>query len=284
MEIGKAAVLGFGTMGSEIAVLLALAGIETVGYDPFAEAFARQMSRLEAFVAKQKRLTDDEKAQAIARIKRTSQLADVRGAELVIEASFEMKDVKYKLLSELGDFTDEKTVVATNTSSMSVSELAAMYKYPTRFLGMHFFNPATTMSLVEVVAGMLTDGDAVETAMVLAKKIGKNPIRVKETPGFVVNRILIALMFEAMALLDEGIATVDDIDAAMRRGAGFPLGPFKLADLVGLDVLLHAGEVLYAELGHSKFKPPYTLKKMVSAGFFGKKSGRGFYDYAKEVE
>jgi 3-hydroxybutyryl-CoA dehydrogenase len=284
MEIRKAAVLGFGTMGSEIAVLLALAGIETVCFDPYKEVFTRNMPRIEAFVQKQRKLSDEEKAKVMARLIATCHINDAKGTDLVIEASLEKIETKRKLLNELGEITDENTIVATNTSSMSISELASMYKYPHRFLGLHFFNPATTMTLVEVVPGMLTDDDAFDTAFALIERIGKNPIKVKETPGFVVNRVLIALMFEAVALLDEGIATIDDIDVAMRRGAGFPLGPFKLADLVGLDVLLHAGEVLYAELGNIKFKPPYSLKKMVAAGYLGKKSGRGFYDYSKEGE
>ena len=284
MEIHKAAVLGFGTMGSEIAVLLALAGIDTVCYDPYKEAFTRNMPRIEAFVQKQRKLSEEEKANAIARLFTTCHMNDVRSADFIIEASLEMKDIKMKLLNELGEVTDETTIVATNTSSMSISELASMYKYPSRFLGLHFFNPATTMSLVEVVPGMLTDDESFNVASALIERIGKHPIKVKETPGFVVNRVLIALMFEAVALLDEGIATIEDIDIAMRRGAGFPLGPFKLADLVGLDVLLHAGEMLYAELGNIKFKPPYSLKKMVAAGYLGKKSGRGFYDYSKEGE
>ncbi len=284
MEVRRAAVLGFGTMGSEIAVLLALAGVETVCYDPFKDAFTRNMPRIEAFVQKQRKLTDTEKEQALSRITTTCHISDTKGADLVIEASLEKIDIKKTLLKELSEIADEKTIVATNTSSMSISELASMYKYPNRFLGLHFFNPATTMTLVEVVSGMLTDDEAFNDAFALVERIGKNPIRVKETPGFVVNRILLALMFEAVALLDEGIATMEDIDVAMRRGAGFPLGPFKLADLVGLDVLLHAGEVLYAELGNDKFKPPYSLKKMVAAGYLGKKNGRGFYDYSKEGE
>lgn len=279
MESGKVAVLGFGTMGSDIAMLLALAGYETVGYDPFPEVFDRQLPRLEAHVSKQRKLTDDEKAAAMKRLTTSAELEAVSGAGFVIEASLELKEVKTGLLEKLGDLLDETAVVATNTSSMSVSELASHYKHPSRFLGMHFFNPAITMSLVEVVPGFLTDEGAVESAMQLVGKIGKNPIRVKETPGYVVNRVLIALMFEAIELLEAGIATVEDIDIAMRRGGGFPLGPFKLADMVGLDVLLNAGDVLYAELGNSKFKPPYTLRTMVASGLFGRKSGRGFYDY-----
>lgn len=279
MESGKVAVLGFGTMGSEIALLCALAGFETVAYDPFAEAFERQTPHLEAHVAKQRGMSDEDKAAVMSRLKTTSELAEVRGASIVIEAGLERKDVKTALLSDLSELLDETAVVGTNTSSMSVTELGAAYKFPHRFLGTHFFNPALTMSLVEVAPGVLTDDGAVEAAMAFCEKIGKKPIRVKETPGYVVNRVLIALMFEAMALLDEGIASAEDIDVAMRRGGGFPLGPFKLADLVGLDVLLHAGEVLYAEIGHPKFKPPYTLKKMVAAGMFGRKNGRGFFDY-----
>ncbi|MEP0815011.1 MAG: 3-hydroxyacyl-CoA dehydrogenase family protein [bacterium] len=284
MEQGKVAVLGFGTMGSEIALLAALAGYEVFGFDPFPQAFDRQMPHLEAHISRQKRLSDEEKAAALARLKTTSNLSDIRGAEFVIEASLELKEIKEGLLASLSEYLDEKAILATNTSSMSISGLASVYQYPNRFLGMHFFNPALTMTLVEVVPGTLTDPDVVDSAVAFCEKIGKTPIRVKETPGFVVNRVLIALMFEAMSLLDEGIATVEDIDIAMRRGAGFPLGPFKLADLVGLDVLLHAGEVLYSELGHPKFKPPYSLKCMVASGLLGRKSGRGFYDYSKESE
>lgn len=280
MDGVKVTVLGFGTMGSEIALLCAIAGFETFAYDPFPEAFERQMPHLEAHVAKLRNVSDEEKAAILARLKTSADISGCSGANFVIEASLERKDVKSELFGKLSEFLDEHAVVGTNTSSMSVSELAATYKFPNRFLGTHFFNPALTMSLVEVVPGVVTDESAVSSAMELCEKIGKKPIRVKETPGYVVNRVLIALMFEAMALLDEGIATVEDIDVAMRRGGGFPLGPFKLADLVGLDVLLHAGEVLYAELGHPKFKPPYTLKKLVAAGFFGRKNGRGFYDYS----
>ena len=282
MNTMKTAVLGFGTMGSEIALLLALAGYDVAAFDPFPEAFERQMPHLLAHLERQKKLSDEEKSAVIARLKTTSDISAAKGAGFVIEASLEVPEVKHQLFSSLSGLLPVNAVVATNTSSMSLSELASHYERPQRFLGMHFFNPALTMSLVEVVPGMATDGEAVEAAMALAEKIGKTPVRVKETPGYVVNRVLIAWMFEAVTLLEEGIATVEDIDTAMRRGSGVPMGPFKLADLVGLDVLVHAGGVIYAELGRDKFKPPYTLKKMVAAGLLGKKSGRGFYDYSGE--
>jgi 3-hydroxybutyryl-CoA dehydrogenase len=286
---GKLGVIGFGTMGSEIALLGACAGMAVEVYEPIAEVVGRNSKRL-AKVAKMlardtkffaaKQLADDAGRDGVlARLSYHTSLDGLAGCTAVIEAVPESFELKHRIFSDLAAHVGEDALLATNTSSISITELGAKLPAPERFVGMHFFNPPSAMQLVEVVPGVHTSEEVVGRAFGLSKALGKKPIRVKETPGFVVNRVLVAMMNEAIALHEEGIADIHDIDEAMKLGAGFPVGPFKLADLVGLDVLEHASKVIYDELGHPKFRPPQSLKKLVRAGRLGRKTRHGFYKY-----
>ena len=215
----------------------------------------------------------------LARIHPATRMDGLAECDYVIEAAPEMLELKQAVFSELSKHCRPDALLATNTSSIGISEIAASATHPERVVGMHFFNPPTLMQLIEVVAGLNTGEAAVEAALGLAKALGKTGIRVKETPGFIVNRVLTAMMNEAITLLEEGVASMEDIDDAMRLGAGFPLGPFKLADLVGLDVYTRVCDTIYQELGREKFRPPFTLRQYVRAGRLGRKTKQGFYKY-----
>jgi len=286
---GKLGVIGFGTMGSEIALLGACAGMEVAAYDPYPGAIENGMKRLAKVV---KMLARDEKffaAAAIAddagreavlgRIKPVEGLAEFSDCDYVIEAAPEVVELKHKLFAELAEHCRPDVLLATNTSSISISEVAQGIKEPGRVVGMHFFNPPSAMQLVEVIPGLATTEESVVRAIELAKSLSKKGIRVKETPGFIVNRVLTAMMNEAITLYEEGVASLEDIDEAMRLGANFPLGPFKLCDLVGLDVYSHACESIYRELGRDKFRPPFVLKRYIRSGRLGRKTRHGFYKY-----
>jgi 3-hydroxybutyryl-CoA dehydrogenase len=281
-------VIGFGTMGSEIALLGACAGLAVRVFEPSAEVKAANTTRLGKVARMLGRdpkffaaaaLADTEREQTLARIQHVDALAGLAGCTAVIEAVPESLELKLKIFGELAAHVAPEAMLATNTSSISITEIASKLPQPERFIGIHFFNPPSAMQLTEVVPGMATSEATVERALELSKLLGKKAIRVKETPGFVVNRVLVAMMNEAIRLHEEGIASIQDIDEAMRLGANFPVGPFKLADLVGLDVLEHASQVIYSELGQDKFRPPHALKSLVRAGRLGRKTRRGFYDY-----
>ncbi|MBN2083478.1 3-hydroxyacyl-CoA dehydrogenase family protein [bacterium] len=282
-------VIGFGTMGSEIALLGACAGMDVTAYDAFPEMFDTNLPRLgkvlrvlgrdPKFFAAEAIAEDAGREAVLGRLATTAELADLGGCEVVIEAAPENIELKYKLFGQLSELLAEDALVASNTSSISITEVAAAINNPARFVGMHFFNPPSAMKLVEVIPGLGTSEETIAATLALAKELGKKPIRVKETPGFVVNRVLLAMMNEAITLYEEGVASIEDIDEAMKLGAGMPLGPFKLADLVGLDTIHHASEVIYKELGRDKFRPPFALTQHVRAGRLGRKTRRGFYRY-----
>ena len=284
----KLGVIGFGTMGSEIALLGACAGMDVVAYDMFPEVLEANLTRLGKVIRMLARdpkffagtVADDagQKA-AIARISTATQLSALAGCTAVIEAAPEDVKLKQQIFRELAGHCGPDALLATNTSSISITEVASVVDNPGRVVGMHFFNPPREMHLVEVVPGLQTSEETVARAMALATALGKKGIRVKETAGFIVNRILMAMMNEAITLYEEGVGTIEDIDEAMKLGANFPLGPFKLADLVGLDVYTHACDVVYRELGNDKFRPPYTLRQYVRAGRLGRKTKQGFYKY-----
>jgi 3-hydroxybutyryl-CoA dehydrogenase len=282
-------VVGFGTMGSEIALLGACAGLPVQVFEPSQAIVttntarlgkvARMLGRDPKFFAAAALADDTQREQTLGRIHQATSLPALGACSVVIEAVPENLELKLKIFSELAPHLAPTALMATNTSSISITEIASKLPQPERVIGMHFFNPPSAMQLVEVVPGMATSEEVVARALELAKLLGKKAIRVKETPGFVVNRVLVAMMNEAIRLHEEGIASIHDIDEAMRLGAGFPVGPFKLADLVGLDVLEHASQVIYSELGQDKFRPPHALRTLVRAGRLGRKTRSGFYEY-----
>ena len=280
--MNKVCVVGAGTMGLDIAQVFAANGMTVVVRDISDEIIARAENRmktsLDKLVSKGKK-TAEQAAQVVGNITFTTDLKMAADADLVLEAVVENLDIKHALFKELDGICEEKTIFASNTSSISLTDIAMVTKRPDRFIGMHFFNPAGVMKLVEVIRGALTSQETFDTIYKLAADIGKDPIEVHESPGFVVNRILIPMMNEAIFVLSEGVASAEDIDKAMKLGASHVMGPLALTDLVGLDVTLNIMETIYSETGDPKYRPCYLLKKMVRSGKLGRKTGEGFFKY-----
>jgi 3-hydroxybutyryl-CoA dehydrogenase len=274
----KVGVVGLGTMGAGIAQLCVEAGLETVGRDVTDELGERARGRIAHFLTRKV-----EKGQIsgfdLERLRLTTDLADLAGCDVVIEAIVEELGPKQELFTELERICGPDAVLATNTSALSVTEIAAAVTSPARVVGMHFFNPAPLMALVEIVRAELTSEAAFDTAFSLAEKLGRHPIRCHDTPGFVVNRVLIPLLNDCVRVLDEARVSSEDLDAGMRHGAGWPMGPCELLDLVGIDVHVHASEALYEKLREPRMAPPPRLVAMANAGLHGRKTGRGFYSY-----
>ena len=282
MAINKITVLGAGTMGMGIAQVFAEAG-KTVIVRDIAEEFNKRgegvvTKNMEKKVAKGK-ITEDEKNAVLGRISFTLELADAKDCDLVVEAAIEVLDIKKSIFKELDELCKPETILASNTSSISITAIAAATKRPEKVLGMHFFNPAPAMKLVEVIRGARTNDETFKAVYDCAAEVGKSPVEVGEAPGFVVNRILFPMINEAIMVLENGIASKEDIDTGMRFGANHPMGPLALADLVGLDICLAIMETIFTETGDSKYRPALTMKKMVRAGLLGRKTGEGFYKY-----
>ena len=282
MAINKIMVLGAGTMGMGIAQVFAEAG-KTVIVRDIAEAFIQRgegvlTKNMEKKVAKGK-MTAEEKDAVLGRVSYTLELAEAADCDLVVEAAIEVLDVKKSIFKELDELCKPETILASNTSSISITAIASATKRPEKVLGMHFFNPAPAMKLVEVSRGIRTDDETFKAVYDCAAEIGKNPVEVGEAPGFVVNRILFPMINEAIIVLENGIASKEDIDAAMMYGANHKMGPLALADLVGLDICLAIMETIFTETGDSKYRPALTMKKMVRGGLLGRKTGQGFYKY-----
>lgn len=278
----KIMVCGAGTMGSGIAQVMAEAGhhvfLRDISND-FVQRGIKSITKNLTRKLEKGRITSEEQEAVLARITGVTDLNAAQDVDLVLEAITEKMEPKKELFRELESICLAKTIFATNTSALSISELAAATKRPDKFIGMHFFNPAPVMQLVEVIKGVGTAAETFKFIEKFTKELGKTPVVLAEAPGFVVNRVLIPMINEAAQILMEGVATKEDIDAAMKLGANHPIGPLALADLIGLDVCLFIMETLYAEFGDSKYRPSPLLRKMVRAGYLGRKSGRGFFNY-----
>lgn len=277
----KIAVIGSGTMGSGIAQVLAPKH-EVIIRDIAPEALEKAKVRIEKGYSKnvsKGRMTEDEMKTALANLSISDNIEDIKDCDLVIEAATENPKIKKAIFKELDEVCEEKTVLASNTSSLSITDIGAATKRPNKVIGMHFFNPVPMMKLVEVISGQLTDVKVKEDIIALSKEIGKTPVEVAEAPGFVVNRILIPMINEGIGIYAEGIASVEDIDAAMKLGANHPMGPLELGDLIGLDVVLAIMDVLYEEFKDPKYRAHTLLRKMVRAGQLGRKTNKGFYEY-----
>ncbi len=282
MEIKAIAVVGAGTMGSGIAHVAALSGFEVLLLDRSPEMVEQGLERIGLILKRgvdRGLISEAQKQEALARVRPAAALAEVGTILLVIEAVFEDFETKAALLRELDSVCPPETILASNTSTLPITELAAVTRRPELVVGMHFFNPVYAMRLVEVIKGYRTADETVATAVGVTKELGKTPVVVKDSPGFVANRLLAPLINEAAFMLTEGIASMEDIDTIMKLGANHPMGPLELADLIGLDVCLHEIETLYRTLGDSKYRPALLLKQLVAAGHLGRKTGRGFYPY-----
>ncbi|MBU5228361.1 3-hydroxybutyryl-CoA dehydrogenase [Clostridium senegalense] len=281
----KICIIGAGTMGAGIAQVLATKGYEVTmlvrNMDKFQNVNLAGINKTLTKLVTKGKITEDVKGEILGRINGTLDMNDVKDVDLIIEAIAENMETKRHYFSKLDEICKPETIFATNTSSLSITEVASCTNRPDRVIGMHFFNPAAIMKLVEIIRGMATSDETFSAVKELTQSIGKDPVEVKEGPGFVVNRILIPMINEAVGILDQGIATVEDIDKAMMLGANHPMGPLALGDLIGLDICLAIMEVMYKETGDSKYRANSLLRKYVRAGYLGRKTKKGFYDYNK---
>ncbi len=284
MNISTVGIVGAGTMGNGIAQACAVSGINVVMVDIAQAAVDKGVATvgksLDRLLQKEK-ITEADKAAALGRIKGSTNYDDLKGAQLVIEAATENHELKNKILKQLDGLLAPEVIIATNTSSISITQLSAVTGRPDRFVGMHFFNPVPMMALVEIIRGLQTSDATHDAVKDLAVRLGKSPITVKNAPGFVVNRILVPMINEAFFVLAEGLATPEDIDTGMRLGCNHPIGPLALADMIGLDVCLAVMEVYVDQFNDSKYRPCPLLREYVAAGRLGRKTGMGVYSYAK---
>jgi 3-hydroxybutyryl-CoA dehydrogenase len=281
-DVRTVGVVGLGAMGSGIAQLAVEAGFETVGHEVEPERGEAARGRIAHFLTRKVekgQLDQEARDAAVDRLKLTTDLGDLGGCDIVIEAAFEDLGVKHDLFRELERVVRPDAILATNTSALSVTEIASVLERPERAVGMHFFNPAPLMPLVEIVRAERTADEVVEAAAALGERFGKTSVRCLDTPGFVVNRVLIPLLNDCVRVLDEAEVSPQDLDTAMKFGAGWPMGPCALLDLVGVDVHVHASEALYEKLREPRIAPPARLVEMLEAGKLGRKSGEGFYTY-----
>jgi 3-hydroxybutyryl-CoA dehydrogenase len=282
VEIARVGVVGLGTMGSGIAQVCVQAELEVVGREVTPELGERARDRIDHYLSRgveKGRLARDDKDAALARLRLVTELAELGNCQLVIEAAFEDLELKRSLFAELDEVVGPDAILATNTSALSVTEIAAATNRPERVVGMHFFNPAPVLPLVEVIRAAHTDDETFDAAYAFAQRLGKEPVACNDTPGFIVNRILIPLLNDCVRVLDEARVAPDDVDRAMRFGANWPIGPCALIDLIGVDVHVHASEALHAALGEERMAPPQRLLEMREAGHLGRKAGRGFFEY-----
>jgi 3-hydroxybutyryl-CoA dehydrogenase len=282
VEISRVGVVGLGTMGAGIAQVCLQAGFEVVGREVSPDLGEKARERIDHYLSRgieKGRSSQEDKDAALDRLTLVTDLADLGSCRLVIEAAFEDLGVKRELFGELEKIVDPDAILATNTSALSVTEIAAATATPERVVGLHFFNPAPVLPLVEVIRTAHTSDEVFDTAYAFVERIGKEPVACNDTPGFIVNRILIPLLNDCVRVLDESRVTPGDVDRAMRFGLNWPIGPCALIDLIGIDVHVHASQALYTALGEERMAPPERLLQMQQAGQLGRKSGRGFYEY-----
>ena len=284
MMVQNIGIVGAGTMGSGITQTCAVNGLSVVMHDMSNDLLEKGLKTIEhnldRLVAREK-LSNSDKSEALARIRCSTELDALSESGLVVEAATENIDIKIPIFESLNQICGPDAILASNTSSLSLTTLAAASGRPDKIIGMHFFNPVSLMKLVEIIRALQTSDKTYEVTESLTRALGKEPIVVKDSPGFVVNRMLVPMINEAVFILYEGLAGADEIDAAMKLGANHPIGPLALADMIGIDVCLYVMNVLLKEFGDSKFRPCPLLKQMVNAGYLGRKSCRGFFDYAK---
>jgi 3-hydroxybutyryl-CoA dehydrogenase len=289
MEIKKVGVLGCGLMGAGIAQVAASAGFETVVKEVSDDLIAKGFSGIEKSLAKfaeKGTITTEQQKDIRGRLSGTTSFEQLADCDIIIEAIIENLDEKRTTYKKLYDLCKPETIFASNTSSLSITEMmtATSAERQRRFIGMHFFNPVPLMKLVEVVRTILTDEAVYEEAVEFGKTLGKVPVRASDKTGFIVNRLLVPYMLDAIRALEEGVGSIVDIDNAMKLGCGYPMGPFTLGDFVGLDTTYYIAEIMFNEFREKRFAPPPLLKRMVLAGLYGRKSGRGFYDYTKDAK
>jgi len=287
MEIKKVGVLGCGLMGAGIAQVAATAGFETVVKEVSDDLIAKGFGGIEKSLAKfaeKGTITTEQQNQIRGRLSGTTSFSELADCDIIIEAIIENLDEKRSTYSQLDKLCKPETIFASNTSSLSITEMmtATSAERQKRFIGMHFFNPVPLMKLVEVVRTILTDEDVFEQGVAFGKALGKVPVRASDKTGFIVNRLLVPYMLDAIRALEEGVGSIVDIDNAMKLGCGYPMGPFTLGDFVGLDTTYYIAEIMFNEFREKRFASPPLLKRMVLAGLYGRKSGRGFYDYTKD--
>lgn len=283
MTIKKVGIIGAGTMGNGIAQTCAMSGFSAMMLDineaAIQKGLATITNSLDRLIKKEK-ISEEQKAAALALIKTTTDMADMSGVDIVIEAATENEGLKIKIIKDMERVIGPNAIIASNTSSISITHMAAATARPDRFVGLHFFNPVPVMTLVEIIRGLQTSDETHASVEALAQALGKYPITVKNNPGFVVNRILCPMINEAIFVFSEGLASAEAIDEGMKLGCNHPIGPLALADMVGLDTLLAVMQVFYEGFDDSKYRPAPLLKEMVGAGYLGRKSGRGFYRYS----
>jgi 3-hydroxybutyryl-CoA dehydrogenase len=282
MGINVFGVVGAGQMGNGIAQVAAQGGLNVIMYDINDEACQKGLSVIEKNFSKsvsKGKISEDEKNQFLSKIKLSSELASLKDADFVVEAAVEREDLKFKIFKELDEVCNKEVILATNTSSIPIGRIASQTKRPEKIIGMHFMNPVPVMKLVEIIRGLATDQETFDTTIALIEKFGKTPAESSDFPGFIANRILIPMLNEAIFALYHGVGTKEAIDSAMKLGMNHPMGPLALADLIGLDTCLAIMETLYKGFGDSKYRPCPLLRKYVEAGWLGRKTGRGFYEY-----
>jgi len=283
MEIKQVGVVGCGLMGSGIVQVVAAAGCDVVAREVNDELLDKGLGIIEKSLSKfveKGKISGDDKGAIQARIQRTTDLKDLKDCDLIIEAITENPRIKKELYAELDKICGEKTIFASNTSSISITELAAATQRPERFVGLHFMNPVPLMKLVEVIRTIQTDNEVFEAAVAFGEKVGKVTVRTWDRVGFIVNRLLIPYLLDSIRALEGGFGSIEDIDKSIKLGLNHPMGPFTLLDFVGLDTTLYIGEIMFEEYRETRFAPPPLLKRLVTAGWFGRKTGRGFYDYS----